>query len=206
MESESITGVELKSQLIALLPVLYSLLPLPAASSAVTEILSESVFKYGKGTKSLTEPLVEWVNGPGQAVFGAHEPSDEVIAATKMLCELVEHSSEWIVARITQADVQSFLGTILRITGWQGVGGVDENVSELTLPIYPLLQEAVMDSSVFSTPHDTAPEWQVVKGFFKQLVHVVRSKVRFPEGHLDREDREAYDVWRRDAGEVIVGA
>lgn len=168
----------------------------------MTEILSESVFRYGKGTKALTEPLVQWVNGPGQSVFGAPEPSDEVVAATKMLCGLVEHSSEWLVARITQQDVQAFLGTILRITAWQGVGGVDEGVSELTLGIYPLLQEAVMDSSVFSTPQDTQ-EWQIIKGFFGQLVHTIRAKVRWP-GSLDREDREAFDVWRRDAGEVIV--
>lgn len=51
----------------------------------------------------------------------------------KMLCALVEHSSEWIVARIQQADVQAFLGLILRVTGWDGTGGVDENVSEVSL-------------------------------------------------------------------------
>lgn len=49
-----------------------------------------------------------------------------------MLCALVEHSSEWLVARIHEADVQTFLGIVLRITGWDGIGGVDENVSEVS--------------------------------------------------------------------------
>jgi hypothetical protein len=56
-----------------------------------------------------------------------------VIGFVKMLCALVEHSSEWIVARIHEPDVQAFLGLILRITGWDGIGGVDENVSEVSV-------------------------------------------------------------------------
>jgi hypothetical protein len=59
------------------------------------------------------------------------EPSDEVIAFAKLLATLVEHSSEWIVSKIKQQDVQAFLGLILRVSGWEGTGGVDENVSEV---------------------------------------------------------------------------
>lgn len=158
------------------------------------------MFRFGKGTKVLTEPLVEWVNGPGEAI----SDPDEASAFAKLLAALVEHSSEWLVARIQESRVQSLLRTILRLTAWEGIGGVDENISELTLPIYPLLQEAVMDSSIFSTPQDT-PEWQTVKGFFAQLVQTVRGKVRWHSG-MDKEDREAFETWRRDAGEVIVGA
>jgi hypothetical protein len=130
-----------------------------------------------------------------------------------MLAALVEHSSEWFVARLEQQDVQQFLGTVLRITGWEGTGGVDENVSELTLPIYPLIQEAIMDSDSFTSDHNTNPMWALAKGFFRELVEVTRRKVRWPGsgeesslGGLDAEDREVYDTWRRDAGEVIVGA
>ncbi|WVR03182.1 hypothetical protein IAU60_000173 [Kwoniella sp. DSM 27419] len=204
-------------ELSGLLPSFYGLLPMPAASSALVEVLSESIFKFGKGTKILTEPLLAWVIGPpGQSLVGSGhgEPSEEMIAFAKLLAALVEHSAEWLVTRIKQADVQAFLGVILRITGWQGLGNVEENVSELTLPIYPLLQEAVMDSEMFSAPHETSEEWAVAKGFFRELVEVTRRKVRWPGegdqggslGGLDKEAREAFDSWRRDAGEVIVGA
>lgn len=77
---------------------------------------------------------------------------------------------------------------------------------QLTLPIYPLLQEAVMDSDTFSAPHETSPEWQVAKQFFKELVSITRRKVRWPDDKLDKEDKEAFETYRRDAGEVIVGA
>ena len=52
------------SELSELLPHLYGLLPLPAASSALVEVLSESIFKFGKGAKILTEPLLSWFTGP----------------------------------------------------------------------------------------------------------------------------------------------
>lgn len=56
---------------------------------------------------------------------------EELVGVTKMLCALVEHSSEWLVTRITQPDVQAFFGTVLRLTGWTGTAGVDEEVSEV---------------------------------------------------------------------------
>jgi hypothetical protein len=79
---------------------------------------------------------------------------------------------------------------------------------QLTLPIYPLVQEA------FQAPHETSPEWAVAKSLFRELVSVTRTKVRWPGvgesasglGGLDKEDRESFESWRRDAGEVIVGA
>lgn len=70
-----------------------------------------------------------------------------------------------------------------------------------------------MDSEVYSEPHETSSAWAVAKSFFRELVDVTRRKVRWPGsgedsslGGLDREDRETFDTWRRDAGEVIVGA
>lgn len=68
-----------------------------------------------------------------------------------------------------------------------------------------------MDSELFSAPYDTDPNWTIAKSFFRELVLTTRQKVRWPgdEGGgvgLGKEDREGFDSWRRDAGEVIVGA
>lgn len=61
------------------------------------------------------------------------EPSEEVAGLTKLLAALVEHSSEWLVAKMAQNDVQALLGLILRLTGWEGTGGVDEQISEVPI-------------------------------------------------------------------------
>lgn len=76
--------------------------------------------------------------------------------------------------------------------------------------MYPLLQEGLMDSDTFQAPHETSPDWAIAKSFFRELVAVTSTKVRWPglreSKGLDKEDREAFERWRRDAGEVIVGA
>ncbi len=79
-----------------------------------------------------------------------------------------------------------------------------------------MIQEAVMDSDLFSSDHETDPNWGIAKQFFRELVDVTRRKVRYPgEGEmdggvslagLDKDDKEAFESWRRDAGEIIVGA
>jgi len=146
------------SELSELLPHLYGLLPLPAASSALVEVLSESIFKFGKGAKILTEPLLSWFTGPSfQNVLAQEdsgessssppssprilhlqlltiEPSDEMMGLAKLLAALVEHSADWFIARLAQNEVQALLGVVLRLTGWQGTGNVDEQISEVHLP------------------------------------------------------------------------
>jgi hypothetical protein len=64
-------------EITALVPHLIELLPLPAASATMVEVLSESIFNYGKGTKVVTEPLLAWVVGPpGQTLIGAAEDGE----------------------------------------------------------------------------------------------------------------------------------
>ena len=60
------------------------------------------------------------------------EAGEEIAGLTKLLAALVEHSSEWLVAKMAQNDVQALLGLILRLTGWEGTGGVDEQISEVS--------------------------------------------------------------------------
>lgn len=145
------------SDLSALLPHLYGLLPLPSASSALVEVLSESLFKFGKGAKILTEPLLAWFTGPGfqqtlaEADGGTFLPilssavtinsmsethyidsSEEIVGLTKLLAALVEHSSEWFIKKIALPEVQALLGLILRLTGWEGTPSVDEQISEVS--------------------------------------------------------------------------
>jgi len=65
-----------------------------------------------------------------------------------------------------------------------------------------------MDSEIFSTDHETDPNWAIAKHFFRELVEVTRRKVRWPDTfvEMDKEDKDSFDIWRVDAGEVIVGA
>lgn len=86
--SQSRTLLISGSELSALLPSLYNLLPLPSACSVLEEVLSESVFRFGKGSKILTEPLIAWVIGPaGQSLIGSAEGGETVFCTCMIEAE-----------------------------------------------------------------------------------------------------------------------
>ena len=51
---------------------------------------------------------------------------------------------------------------------------------------------------------DNLPDHNVAKSFFTELVSITRRKCQWQD--LDKTDREAFETWRRDAGEVIIGS
>ncbi|KAJ9120790.1 hypothetical protein QFC22_002724 [Naganishia vaughanmartiniae] len=199
-----------------ILPILYSLLDtqfMIQSMSSIVEILTNSVFRDGKATKVLTEPLLRWLAGRGiqivnEAIRNEDAESDDLNAISKLVEALVEHSAGWMAGKLDQADVQSFLGLLLSLTGFPGLPGRDENVSEQTLMLYSSLQEELMESPDFQSDYATSPSWIIAKTFFTQAVNSLRRKMRMPpEGEkLNKEDRKAFDVYRRDAGEVMVTA
>ena len=57
-----------------LLPTLYSLLStplMPKVINSLCEILTVSIFRDGKATKALTEPILDWLGNEGLAVVNA---------------------------------------------------------------------------------------------------------------------------------------
>ena len=77
------------SDITGLLPVLYPLMDTPfivQAISAIVEVLTNSVFRDGKATKILSEPLLRWAAGKGtqivhRAVQGELAKSEIVITS-----------------------------------------------------------------------------------------------------------------------------
>jgi hypothetical protein len=143
-----------------LLPILYPLLDTPfmvQSISAIVEVLTNSVFRDGKATTALTEPLLRWMAVRGmqivnQAISGmssdsrlwacklslaAHAPieqdadSEDLNAISKLVEALVEHSANWMASKLDQPDIQSFLTLLLSLSGFPGLPGRDENVSEV---------------------------------------------------------------------------
>ncbi|KAJ9108122.1 hypothetical protein QFC19_002589 [Naganishia cerealis] len=204
------------SDITNILPLLYSLLDtqfMVQSMSSIIEILTNSVFRDGKATKALTEPLLRWLAVRGiqivnEAINNQDAESDDLNAISKLVEALIEHSAGWMAGKLDQADVQSFLGLLLSLTGFPGVPGRDENISEQTLMLYSTLQEELMESPDFQSDYATSPSWNIAKTFFTQAVNGLRRKMRMPSDgeRLNKEDQRAFEVYRRDAGEVMVTA
>lgn len=204
-----------RRDLTSLLPTLYHLLStpfLPSAVNVLIEILTASVFKDGKATKVLTEPLLEWITTTGQTIIvqaaeAGEGDSDNLIAVSKLVEAIVEHSAAWLAGRTSEPLVQSFLNVILRLSGFPGVASVDEEVSERTLALYSQIQEALVEDPNFQEAYETSVAWGIAKEFFREAVGVLQRKLQWPsEGVSSDDERIAFEVFRRDAGEVMVTA
>jgi len=172
------------------------------ASETLQEIMSKSTLSDGAGTKSLTEPLLLWLDAIGTGIVSATVQSNNVSEVSHSLCKLLvalgDHSALYLAANIASAVpvtaektkgllVQTFLRLIMSYTGLPGYYGVDEEESELTLSFWYLFQEALW-SADFDEQEDTgtpAPrsdpvQIQMAKAVYIELVQILRRKVAFP--------------------------
>ncbi len=71
---------------------------------------------------------------------------------------------------------------------------------------YALIQEAITDAPEFQSDYETSPAWNFARGFFREAAVRIRRKLRYPDRELTEDEREAFEIYRRDAGEVMVTA
>ncbi|KIY50663.1 ARM repeat-containing protein [Fistulina hepatica ATCC 64428] len=135
-----------------------------AASDALQEILSRSPLADGSGTKSLTEPLLFWLEEVGSRVVDLTVQGDDRVSEAshslcKLLCSLGDHSTSYFAINMAENNkvvefsptvsrtkahlTQLFLKILLAYTGLPGYYGIDEEDSEMTLGFWYLFQEAL---------------------------------------------------------------
>lgn len=181
MSSRGLTG-SIDSEIIishvtALIPPLIFLLNpnLPddsifiSASDAIQELASRSVLSEGSGSKTLTEPLMVWLDTTGNQIVENMLATDDVSPIAHSLCKLLtalgDHSTSYIATNIASSApvstgpttppttkghlAQSFLRLLLVFTGLPGYYGVDEEESEMTLGFWYLLQETLWSTNSY---------------------------------------------------------
>ncbi|KAF8147686.1 armadillo-type protein [Crassisporium funariophilum] len=163
--------------LVPLIPLLISLLDpsfpddsiFIAASDALQEITSKSTLSDGSGSKTLTEPLLVWIDVVGNRILEATLANSDLTPTSHSLCKLLvalgDHSTQYIAVNIsssmpvptssttpptTKAHLtQNFLRLLLGYTGLPGYYGIDEEESEMTLGFWYLFQEALWNTDYY---------------------------------------------------------
>ncbi|PPQ95113.1 hypothetical protein CVT25_011656 [Psilocybe cyanescens] len=140
-----------------------------AASDVLQEVTTKSPLSDGSGTKTLTEPLMIWMDTVGNRIMEATLTDEEIQPVSHSLCKLVvalgDHSTSYIATNIASSHpvptgsgsspttkghlTQSFLRLLLAYTGLPGHYGVDEDESEMTLGFWYLFQEALWSTDFY---------------------------------------------------------
>ncbi|KZP33116.1 ARM repeat-containing protein [Athelia psychrophila] len=129
------------------------------ASDALQEVMSKSAMSDGSGSKTLTEPLLIWLDTWAGPIVETTLSTGFVDSVSHSLCKLIiaigDHSTTYLASNLatpasplnstkTKAQlVQTFLRLILAYTSLPGFYGVDEEESEMTLGFWYLFQEAL---------------------------------------------------------------
>ncbi|KAL0952434.1 hypothetical protein HGRIS_006706 [Hohenbuehelia grisea] len=160
-----------------------------ASSDTLQAILTSSALSNGAGTKTLTEPLLLWLESYGALIVDETVQSGIVEPRSHSLCKLLvalgDHSTSYMAVNLASTSpisplasaaqlslptnsqvhpqgrlVQSFLRRLLAYTGLPGYYGMDEEESEMTLGFWYLFQEALWSTDFEAGDEDTASSAQ----------------------------------------------
>jgi len=140
-----------------------------ATSDAFQEITTKSVLSDGSGVKTLTEPLLVWIDAVGNRIMQDTMSTNEISPVAHSLCKLTvafgDLASAYLAYNISSSMpvptspttppttkghlTQNFLRLLLAYTGLRGYYGVDEDESEMTLGFWYLFQEALWSTDYF---------------------------------------------------------
>ncbi|KAL0571967.1 hypothetical protein V5O48_009993 [Marasmius crinis-equi] len=187
------------------------------ASDTLQEIMTKSALSDGSGSRILTEPLLVWLDSRGSQIVNNSLQSGLIDEVSQSLCKLIsalgDHSTSYIAAHMASpASVsllpsagptlvrdsqnktkgqlsQGFLKLLLAYTGFPGYYGVDEDVSEMTLGFWYMLQEALWNNDFYiedggepsiADQQSSADQTAVAKELYVEVVKVLRRKIRYP--------------------------
>ena len=188
-----------------------------AASDTLQEIMTKSALSDGSGSRILTEPLLVWLDSRGSQIVNNSLQSGEVDEVSQSLCKLItalgDHSTSYIAAHMaspasisllpsagaalihesqnkTKGQLsQGFLKLLLAYTGFPGYYGADEDVSEMTLGFWYMLQEALWNNDFYiedggepsiADQQSSVDQTAVAKELYVQVVKVLRGKIKYP--------------------------
>lgn len=66
------------------------------------------------------------------SILDQDSDSEAINAVSRLVEALVEHSASWMASRLGEPRIQSFLGVLLDLTGFPGLAGRDESLSEVS--------------------------------------------------------------------------
>ncbi|THH07205.1 hypothetical protein EW145_g3549 [Phellinidium pouzarii] len=210
------------NDLTSLVPILIQLLSSEStfvgASDVLQEILLASLLADGAGSKTLTEPLLAFLEAGGAAIVQQTLASGVVDEISHALCKLLvalgEHSINYVASHLSAPRVQTFVRLLFSYTALPGRFGTDEEESEMTLSFWYLLQEALWSvdyggdaadaalsdwaesiqggsSSMQSSGEPSQSDPGAAKPIYNELVQVLKKKVTWP-------NRAELSSWSKD--------
>ncbi|KAI8375089.1 armadillo-type protein [Choanephora cucurbitarum] len=151
----------------------------------------------------------------------AEEDEETARLLAKLFSTFGETYTDFIVMQLARPDVEWLMHMIMQLTGFQGYFPVDQEVSEIPLNFWYIMQETLFDESILPIREPTAADeedaekkvWMVKCGqtaiaIYKQLVKVLIQNARYPDDSTwdswNKDVKDKFKIWRRDLGDTMI--
>lgn len=117
----------------------------------------------------------------------ADDDEETARSLAKLFTNFGETYTDYITKELVNPNVRVLLNMIMRLTGFEGYFPVDQEVSEIPLNFWYILQETLYDESVL--PINTNDEWikncgQTAMTIYRELVLVLIKNARYPDDDI----------------------
>ncbi|KAJ1743004.1 hypothetical protein LPJ68_001403 [Coemansia sp. RSA 1086] len=171
-----------------------------AATTAADDMVGNAAIAARFG-RSVSETVLAHFAQPWLAQVVEHSDSEGVLPWAAMIVTFGETYTEHIAAHLDEDHVVAYLRLAVALTQFPGHAGLDEEVSVQPLGLWCLLQEALADSETSSTFAHSA---------YADVVRALLAKCAYPPTEVwtaaDRDAREQFTAYRREAGDALLGA
>ncbi|CEG82569.1 hypothetical protein RMATCC62417_16625 [Rhizopus microsporus] len=129
----------------------------------------------------------------------------------KLFSAYGETYTDYIAKELVDPNIQSLMSMIMRLTGFEGYFPADQEVSEIPLNFWYILQETLHDESVLPPPKDNPKLWNCAQSaiaMYRELVVILIKNARYPDdgtwNSWNKDTKDKFKIWRRDLGDVMI--
>lgn len=111
----------------------------------------------------------------------------------KLFSTYGETYTDYIAKELDDPNIQSLMSMIMRLTEFEGYFPADQEVSEIPLNFWYILQETLHDESVLPPPKDNPKLWSCAQSaivMYRELVVILIKNARYP-------DDETWNSWNK---------
>ncbi|GAA5806530.1 hypothetical protein HPULCUR_012066 [Helicostylum pulchrum] len=129
----------------------------------------------------------------------------------KLFTGFGETYTDYIATQLAEPKLNDLMSMIIQLTGYQGYFPIDQEVSEIPLNFWYVLQETLFDESIL--PVKETDTWrmecgQTAMGMYRELVKILIKNARYPEEDVwntwDKDVKDKFKIWRRDLGDTMI--
>ncbi|KAI9269954.1 armadillo-type protein [Sporodiniella umbellata] len=177
------------------------------------EVLLEAMqhSKWAKYQTLRSDLLLCFTGEPIKIKFDAciqNQDEETAKLLAKLFCTFGETYSDHVCKELIHPYVSTLMRMIMQLTAYQGYFPVDQEVSEIPLNFWYVLQETLFDEEVLPVKSENNVNGMAAIMLYNELVLILVKSARYPDDATwstwNKDSKDKFRTWRRDLGDAMI--